>query len=106
MFRKAGFGMIILTVAIFLTGCSGSAPAEKTVQAQNPQGLAEAKAVLDRYAKGAPMTSEVANFPTLIAEVKKEDPAKGDILEKGLADLQKAHKSELPAKAKALLSKL
>jgi transcriptional regulator of met regulon len=45
-------------------------------------------------------------FPMQVEKVKKADPAKGDILEKGLADLQKASKDARPAKAKALLKEL
>jgi hypothetical protein len=68
--------------------------------------LEQAKAILENYAKGAPMTSEVSSFPGVIEEVRKTDPQKADLLEKGFADLQKGPKSELGAKAKALLKKL
>jgi hypothetical protein len=51
------------------------------------------------------MRSEVTSFPDFINSAKKANPEKGDILEKGLEDLQKPG-SNLKAKASALLEKL
>lgn len=87
----------------FLTGCGGG-PKEETIVIKSTSSLQEAKSILERYAKGQALGSEVAGFPKLIADVRKEDPARGDLLEKGLKDIEA--KKGSPAAAKELLNKL
>jgi hypothetical protein len=96
---------VLLLAALTPSGCGPAGVREKTVEIQNSTGLAEARAILERYAKGAPMTSEASDFPQIVDEVRKTDPAKAEILEKGFADLQK-RKGNLAPKARELLKKL
>ena len=96
-----------LVVAVALWGCGGGV-GEKSYEKKQDPPLEQAKVILQRYADGQPMTSEVSNFPTIVEEVRKTDPAKADILQKGFDDLQK-HKNEpshLKEKSKELLKKL
>ena len=52
-----------------------------------------------------PVTSEADSFPDLVAKVKEKDPAKGEILDKGLSEI-KANPASAQSKAKELLKKL
>ena len=96
---------ILLVAVMTVAGCSSGRVKEKTVELHMTQGLERAKEYLQNYAKGDPIGSEASLFGQLVDEVRKTDPAKADILEKGFADLQKS-KSGLAPKAKELLSKL
>jgi len=88
-------------------GCSGGVKEETiTINPANNDPLMEPRSILKQYADGQQMGSEVANFPVLVENLRKTDPAKADILEKGLADLQKARPAELKEKAKELYNKL
>ena len=96
-------GLALATAAM---GC-GCSPQEKSIEIKpSNDPLLQARAVLERYAAGQPLSSEVSTFPQLIADVRKADPARADILEKGLAEIQKAPANSRPAKAKELLAKL
>jgi hypothetical protein len=86
-------------------GCENK-PVEKDIQIEIKGGpLDEAKRLLQRYASGQPMASEVSGFQKLVEDVKAVDASKGAILEKGLDDLQK-NKGSLKSAAKELMSKL
>lgn len=89
-----------------LTGCgdSGRRPVQN-IEVKEADPINEAKALLTNYVNGQPVTSEAESFPDLIKRVKEKDPAKGAILEKGLADIMKV-KAAPAGKAKELLKKL
>ena len=86
-------------------GESSGTPPVQTYQVPAPDPIARAKTILTNYANGMPVTSEADSFPDLVAKVKEKDPAKGEILDKGLSDI-KAHPASAQAKAKELLNKL
>jgi len=91
-------------LVVFAFGCGG--PREEQIEIKGANDpLANAKSILQSYAGGQTPSSEVASFPHLVEEVRKTDPAKADILEKGLADIQRS-KSGHATKAKELLKKL
>jgi len=97
---------LILLVAGFLAGCgAGTSTPTKTFKVEMPSGLNQAKMLLENYAKGKQPASEVSNYPRIVDEVKKTDPQKADLLEKGLADIQKNPK-QARTLAIALLKKL
>ena len=50
--------------------------------------MAEARTILTNYANGMPVTSEAESFAELAARVKEKDPTKGEILDKGLAEIK------------------
>jgi hypothetical protein len=52
------------------------------------------------------MSSEVTTFPQMVENVRAKDPRRAEVLEKGLADLQKSAPAARPAKARELLKKL
>ena len=52
-----------------------------------------------------PMGSESTSFASIVENVRKTDPQKADILDKGLAELRQA-KGDLPQKAKTLIGQL
>jgi len=91
-------------LVVFALGCG--APREEEIQIKGGNDpLANAKSILQSYANGQPPSSEVASYPKIVDDVRKTDPAKADILEKGFADLQRS-KSGHASKAKELLKKL
>ena len=101
---RARLGVGIVFVALLgLCGCGHSSP---PVQVQPQSGLEQAKVILNDYASnGAPMGSEAATFEDVVAEVRKTDPQKATILEKGFADL-KRFPGDRSVKARELLKKL
>src|SRR5262249_7859448 len=90
-----------------LLGLWGCSPGGKGPQAEvKPQsGLEQAKVILNDYAQGAPMGSEAMTFEEIVEEVRKTDPQKGTILEKGFADLKRSPGNR-SVKARELLKKL
>ena len=84
-----------------LCGCGKDPPVEVEPQS----GLERAKGILNDYANGTAMGSEAETFEEIVAEVRKTDPQKAMILEKGFADLKRSPKN-LSCKARALLKQL
>jgi len=106
MFRTI-CAFVALAACLAALGCGHPSVKQEVIPikaASDP--LSEPKAVLRQYAEGQPFGSEVTTFPAMVDAVRKSDPARADVLEKGLAELQKASPSERPQKAKELLSKL
>ncbi len=98
--------LALLTLPIVMVGCSsGELPKEEKIEAPVVDPLVEAKSILSNYASGMPVTSEAESFPDLVARVKEKDAAKGEILEKGLAEI-KAKPATAKAKANELLKQL
>ncbi len=98
------FSVMLLLLVFLVLGCSNSGNETITVKvAEDP--LANVRTLLEGYAKGQPMRSEVTSFPDYVNTVRKVDPAKADILEKGFSELQKSGANH-QAKAKELLEKL
>ena len=92
-------------VFIALLGLCGCGRNSRPVEVQPQSGLERAKVILNDYASGVPMGSEAATFEEVVAEVRKTDPQKATILEKGFADLKRSPKN-LRDKARALLKQL
>jgi hypothetical protein len=102
----------LLLIALFagVTGLAGCGPPgtvkEEKIAVKEQKASAQAVDLLNRYAKGQPLGSEVTTFPQVVAGVREEDPFRADILEKGFAELKTAPKGTLAAKAKEILAKL
>lgn len=103
--RRLLFAAALAASGVGVIGCDGGKPVVKSVQAPEADPIAEAKAMLTNYSKGAPVTSEAESFPDLVSRVKAKDAAKGAILEKGFKEIL-ANKSGAKAKADELLKKL
>jgi hypothetical protein len=69
-------------------------------------GVTQAKQLLQAYAKGQRLGSESTSYEYHVKQVREVDPAKADILEKGLAEIAKTSGPATAAKAKELLKKL
>ena len=96
-----GVGMVFVAL-LGLWGCGrGGGPQTEVKQS----GLERARVILNDYAQGAPMGSEVMTFEEIVAEVRKTDPEKAAILEKGFADLKRSPGNR-SAKARKLLEQL
>ena len=99
---RAWLGVGITVMALLgLCGCGKEQP----VEVQPQSGLERAKGILNDYANGAAMGSEAETFEEIVAEVRKTDPQKATILEKGFADLKRSPKNPSD-KARALLKQL
>ena len=92
----------LLLATVACAGCKQDTPQVKTFQVKMATGVEQAKQVLQRYAEGASLGSEVTSFDQIVADVKKTDAQKADVLAKGFADLQKG--GDTAGKAKELLS--
>jgi hypothetical protein len=103
--KSIQFLLLSLAVIAGVVGCSPVKEEQITVKPQ-ADALAPARSLLESYANGQPMTSEVTQFPKMVEDVRAVDPAKADILQKGLEDLQKSAPNARPAKARDLLKKL
>lgn len=91
-------------IAFSITACSK--PQNETIIIKTAADPLEGiRTILDGYAKGQPLRSEVTSFPNLISDIRKVNPEKADILEKELQELQKPG-AKVQAKAKAILEKL
>ena len=99
---RAWRGVGIIFVALLgLCGCGKDPPVEVKPQS----GLERAKVILNDYVQGAPMGSEAETFQEIVEEVRKTDPQKAAILEKGFADLKRSPQNP-SGKARALLKQL
>ncbi|MBW8883395.1 MAG: hypothetical protein JF612_01175 [Planctomycetia bacterium] len=96
---------IFVSISWIAAGCSSGTPKVEVVQAPAPDPIARVKTMLTNYANGMPVTSEADSFADLATQVKQKDPAKGEIVEKGLAEI-KANPGSAKAKANELLKKL
>ena len=94
---------ILPVLALLILGC-GRNP-EKIIAIPAGDPLANARTVLKRYVEGQPMASEVESFPDLVASVRKVDPERADVLEKGLEEIKK-NPSNRATIAKGLLGKM
>ena len=93
---------IIFMARFGLWGCGGG---NNPPEVQPQSGLERAKVILNDYAKGTRMGSEAMTFDEIVEDVRKTDPQKATILEKGFADLKRSP-NDPSAKARELLKKL
>ena len=95
---------IIFMAFLGLWGCGvGGKSPQADVKPQS--GLERAKVILNDYAQDATMGSEAMTFDEIVEEVRKTDPQKATILEKGFADLKRSPGNR-SVKARELLKKL
>ena len=106
MFWQRGSLACACLIAV-LAGCGSGGVQEQQIEvkaANDPLHLP--KSILQRYAEGQALGSEVSGFPAMVESVRKVDKVRADVLEKGLQEIQDASDGERRAKAKDLLSKL
>ncbi len=89
-----------------LCGCSSGVKEETIEVKPSNDPLAMPRTIIQRYADGSPMGSEVTSFPSLVTTLRESDPARAEVLEQGLKEIQDAAPAERQSKAKLLLSKL
>lgn len=96
----------VLLLFPLLAGCQQGVPEKQIVVKASNDPLHEPRQILERYAQGQPLASEVSSFPAMVENVRKSDPERADILQKGLDELQKGGRAARVTKAKELLDKL
>jgi hypothetical protein len=93
--------------ALAIAGCGPSGRVkEETIEVKENSALDQSKKYLEAYSKGQPLGSEASTYDSLVEEVRKTDAARADVLQKGFADIRKAPKGGVPAKAKEVLAQL
>jgi hypothetical protein len=98
----ARIGIMALAAAL---GCSPTK--EEKIEVLMPiDPLVSARGMLTQYVEGQTPASEVTMFPAMIADVRKTDSVRAEILERGLKKVQEASDSERPAVAKKVLEEL
>jgi hypothetical protein len=95
-----------LAIAATMLGCGSSTKQEQIEIKVTNDPLTRATTLLQRYANGQPLSSEVTSFPGMVEQLAKVDQAKADILKAGLAEIQAAAPGARAAKAKEILTKL
>lgn len=103
---RSCFVVVALLLAVAVLGCGGGVKEEVIEIKVASDPLGTPKSILQNYAGGQPMGSEATSFPKMVEDVRKADPAKADILEKGLKELEQADPSARAGIAKTLLEKL
>ena len=98
-------GIGLACSAFLSAGCDSGKIKTETIEVKDQDPLKQAIKMLENYAKGQPVTSEVTSYDYLVESVKKVDPTKGEILKKGLEDLKKNPTNPGP-RAKKLLKDL
>jgi hypothetical protein len=98
---------VALTAAVLLAGCGPDGKVkQEDITIPNDTPLKRATNLLESYAKGQPLGSEVSTYDKLVTELKAVDAQRGEILEKGLEELKKTKGPATAAKAKEILAKL
>lgn len=105
VFRNLVAGLLAASCLATLGGCGGGGVKEELIEVKPIDPMVQVKSTLQNYVKGQPVASEVTSFDYLVAEVRKADAAKADILKAGLDDI-KATKGSPAAKARELMKKL
>jgi hypothetical protein len=96
----------VFAAAVGLAGCGPPGKVEEqSIEVKEQTALKEAQGYLENYAKGQPVTSEVTEYERIVTEVRKTDPQRAEILEKGFAELQKKGVNTR-AKAKEILREI
>jgi len=104
--QRFGCLMSVFAFTVFLIGCSGGVREETIEVKASNDPLTVPRNILQRYADGQPLGSELTSFPKLVEDVRKVDTTRADVLEKGLAEIEKAAPGQRAGLAKGLLAKL
>lgn len=98
--------MVLFTILLMaaMIGC-GATVQPREVEVQQSSALEEAQQILNNYASGSPVTSEVEGFPQLITKLTADDPAKAKIVKAAL-DKIVANPESRSQVAKTALEKL
>ena len=92
---------LILSTVLLAAGCS--ATTQNKVLEYTPDPVAEARAVVQAYANGQPVGSEMATYDDLVSRVTAADAAKGAKLQQYLGEIKKKGSADA-AKAKKMLA--
>ena len=104
--NRHSLGAIASAFVLISVGCDGGGRVkEESIEVRQDLPLDQARKLLENYSKGQAVGSEATTFPKLVEDIRKDDPTRADILEKGFADLQNPKVNKV-AKAKELLQKL
>jgi hypothetical protein len=70
----------MLALALVLAGCSSGVVQDRVLESKPMDSLAAARGVLRNYVDGQPLGSEAIDFDSLVEQVTRVDPDKGDRL--------------------------
>ena len=86
--RMSVFLLLVASSIAVTVGCNPEVETKVIAVKPNPTG--EARAMLESYANGQPVSSEAAGYDDLVARLKAADPAKGEALAKFVDETRKA----------------
>lgn len=98
--RRVVLLLLVVPCATATVGCNPEVETKVIAVKPNPTG--EARAMLESYANGQPVSSEAAGYDDLVARLKAADPAKGEAFAKFVDETRKAP-AGVPERAKKLL---
>lgn len=105
----AGWPLVAI-LGLFGAGCGpGDVVKEVRIPIRQQAGaIQRCREYLEGYASGTPVGSEVIGFQQLIDEAVREDAAVGEMIGRGLREIEASLKrpQEIAAKAKAILESL
>jgi len=99
----------VLAVAVLLVGCGTGAVREIRIPVrQQATAIDRCREYLEAYARGEPVGSEVIGFPQLIEDAVRENAELGEMLGRGLRDIEAsmARPRDVAVKARAVLESL
>ena len=102
--NAAFMASLVIGLAASAGGCSPQTVKPTKIEIK-VDPMVQGTNTLQGYAKGQNLGSEVTGYDSMVSSVKAVSPEKGEILEKGLAEIKKPG-ADVKAKAKALLSEL
>lgn len=97
--------LVLALAFISFVGCGPSIKEETIEVKASNDPLQPARSLLEGYAKGQPVTSEVTSYEKLVEDVRKVDAKRADILQQGLEKIKKTPNNRVSI-AKDLLRKL
>ena len=99
---------LLLASTVAWVGCGSGHVEERTIKSAQPVGIDLAKTLLQGYAEGKPVGSEVVGFEQIVEEAKQQDAEKAAILERGFGEIKGLmdSRSAVPNKAKEILAQL
>ena len=86
--RRIVLSLLVVPSVAVTGGCNPEVETKVIAVKPNPTG--EARAMLESYANGQPVSSEAAGYDDLVARLKAADPAKGEALAKFVDETRRA----------------
>ena len=96
----------ILSLALgCIAGCTNNGVQPRIIEIKNSSPLGEARGLLEGYAQGNRLSSEVDSYSELVERIREQDPEQAVIVEKALGQIKDAPHNRVTT-ARAALKQL